>query len=294
MYYLIYFLITFFLTESPALAGGACAHRGDHISAPENTVPAIVSAVKKGAHQIEIDVQLSKDGKLVIMHDDSVDRTTNGTGKVADLTFQELRKLDAGSWFAPRFKGTKIPTLREALEVIPHEILCNVHVKGGPETSVPVAKLIAEMDRLDYCFFSIGGSEAHKAMAAARAAVPDIMICTGFLIDKETITQETNKINKTEWERYRKLYPENTINRHIDIIQLVYWGTPIPKDSIEDSVRILRKRGVKTNFCCASTEEPVRQLIEAGVDYILTDDLDLCLKILAEYGIKPVNTSNTR
>ena len=290
---LLSLLVALILTEQSALAGGACAHRADHMKAPENTIPAILSAVDKGAHQIEIDVQLSKDGKLVIMHDGTVDRTTNGTGKVDDLTYEELRTLDAGSWFDPAFKGIKIPTLREALEVIPNEILCNVHVKGGPETSVPVAELIAEMGRLDHCFFSIGGPEAHEAMAAARAAVPDIKICTGLRAD-ETVTEETVNIKKEVLERYRALYPQKKIRPHIDIIQLFYWGTPVPYDKIKKSVTDMHRYGVIVNHCCASTEETIRPLIEAGVDYILTDNLDLCLEIFVEYDVKPVETSKTQ
>ena len=113
-------LIISFNTSTQAT--DACAHRGDVAAAPENTIPAFVSAVKKGAGMIEFDVQLSKDGHLVIMHDTSVDRTTNGKGRVSDLTFQELRALDAGGWFDPSFTNTQIPTLEEALNSIPTTI----------------------------------------------------------------------------------------------------------------------------------------------------------------------------
>ena len=106
----------------------ACAHRGDSKNAPENSVPAFVSAVMKGAHQIEFDPHLSKDGRLAVIHDNTVDRTTDGTGRVADLTFAEIRALDAGAWFGPEFEGARIPTFREALEAIPRRVLCNVHL----------------------------------------------------------------------------------------------------------------------------------------------------------------------
>ena len=74
-----------------------CAHRGDVEVTPENTISAFLSAVRKGAQQIEFDVALTKDGKLVVMHDSTVDRTTSGKGRVSDLTFDEIRLLDAGS-----------------------------------------------------------------------------------------------------------------------------------------------------------------------------------------------------
>lgn len=94
-------------TGSHAQVRGACAHQGDGKNAPPNTIPAIKSAVLKGAHQIEFDVKLSRDKKLVIMHDWTVDSTTNGTGYVADLTFDGLRALDAGGRFSSEFKGTE-------------------------------------------------------------------------------------------------------------------------------------------------------------------------------------------
>ncbi len=92
------------------------AHRGASGYAPENTIAAFDKAVKMKADYIEIDVQRSKDNKLVLIHDNTVDRTTNGTGLVSDLTFKQLRYLDAGSWKGEQFTGEKIPTLGEALD----------------------------------------------------------------------------------------------------------------------------------------------------------------------------------
>ncbi|MCF6286470.1 MAG: glycerophosphodiester phosphodiesterase, partial [Candidatus Hydrogenedentes bacterium] len=150
-----------------------CAHRGDVAAAPENTIAAFKSAVAKGAQQIEFDVNLSSDGRLVIMHDATVDRTTNGTGKVTDLTFEELRALDAGIQFDPKFKDTKIPTLRETLEAIPENVLCNVHLKNDAEVAVKSAKLIEEMGRLEQCFLAT----TLENIAAARNVVPAIKTC---------------------------------------------------------------------------------------------------------------------
>ncbi len=92
------------------------AHRGASGYAPENTIAAFDKAVDMKADYIEIDVQMSKDGELVIIHDTTVDRTTDGTGKVKDLTFEELRSLDAGSWKSPEFSGEQIPTFDEILD----------------------------------------------------------------------------------------------------------------------------------------------------------------------------------
>lgn len=90
-------------------------HRGDPVAAPENTVPAIVAAINGGADIVEFDLHPTSDGHAVVLHDDTVDRTTDGSGAVRDLTLSEVRALDAGSWFGDAWAGTRIPTAAEAL-----------------------------------------------------------------------------------------------------------------------------------------------------------------------------------
>jgi glycerophosphoryl diester phosphodiesterase len=93
-------------------------HRGAAHYAPENTLPSIAKAVELGFDYIELDVRFTRDGVPVLMHDKTIDRTTNGSGDIASLTLDEVKQLDAGSWFADEFAGTTVPTLREALELI--------------------------------------------------------------------------------------------------------------------------------------------------------------------------------
>jgi glycerophosphoryl diester phosphodiesterase len=92
------------------------AHRGYSQAAPENTLPAFNEAYLAGADAIEYDMQVTKDSHVVIMHDKTVNRTTNGKGKITDLTLAQVEKLDAGYWFSPRFKGTRVPTLAQLLD----------------------------------------------------------------------------------------------------------------------------------------------------------------------------------
>lgn len=94
------------------------AHRGWCSDYPENTMPAFKAAIEVGVDQIETDVRITRDGELVLIHDSTVDRTTNGTGKVCDKLFSELRALDAGSYKGEQFKGTQIPTFIELMELI--------------------------------------------------------------------------------------------------------------------------------------------------------------------------------
>jgi glycerophosphoryl diester phosphodiesterase len=121
---------------------GICAHRGANKTHPENTLTAFKEAIRLGANMIEFDVQLTKDNKLIIMHDETVDRTTNGSGKVSQLTFEDIRKLDAGSWKSDKFAGEKVPTLQEVLQMMPKNIWLNVHLKGTEEVGIETAKVI--------------------------------------------------------------------------------------------------------------------------------------------------------
>ncbi|WP_188436133.1 glycerophosphodiester phosphodiesterase [Microbacterium murale] len=104
--------------RQPGETGVIVGHRGNSSVAPENTMPAFVSTTRSGAEYFEIDISLSKDGVPVVMHDGTVDRTTDGTGAVSDLTLEQLRALDAGSWFSPAFAGTKVPTFEEVLTYV--------------------------------------------------------------------------------------------------------------------------------------------------------------------------------
>lgn len=89
------------------------AHRGDQAHAPENTMHAFERAIRLGVDMIETDIHMSSDGVMFIMHDDLVDRTTNGHGMTHQMTWKELQALDAGSWYGPQFAGTTIPSLEE-------------------------------------------------------------------------------------------------------------------------------------------------------------------------------------
>jgi len=93
------------------------AHRGFSVAAPENTIAAIKDAIATGAQGCEFDVRQCKDGTLIVIHDDTVDRTTNGLGEIAELTYDQVKLLDAGSWKDERFVGEMVPTLVEALEL---------------------------------------------------------------------------------------------------------------------------------------------------------------------------------
>jgi glycerophosphoryl diester phosphodiesterase len=120
----------------------AVGHRGTVKFAPENKIAAHEAAIAMGARAIEMDVRMTKDGEFVIMHDASVDRTTDGSGLVSRMTLAEIKNLDAGSWFGADFAGERVPTLREALRNIKGRAGVDIDFKSGPENS---AALIAQV-----------------------------------------------------------------------------------------------------------------------------------------------------
>jgi glycerophosphoryl diester phosphodiesterase len=133
------------------------AHRGVSARYPENTLAAFKGAIDAGAHMIELDVCLSKDRQLVVIHDETVDRTTNGTGAVKALTLDQLARLDAGSWFDPRFNAERLPTLAQVLDAVKGHLQVNIEIKPeafeaeGPADAVErqVLNLVREKSMLD-------------------------------------------------------------------------------------------------------------------------------------------------
>lgn len=124
------------------------AHRGDRGYFPENTLPAFESAVKLGADGIELDVHLSKDDQLIVMHDEKIDRTTDGKGLIQNYTLEELKEFDAGGWYEPRFKNTKVPTLKEVIQLLSdydYKGMLNIEVKTDHIEYFAIEPIIAEL-----------------------------------------------------------------------------------------------------------------------------------------------------
>jgi len=122
------------------------AHRGYSSKAPENTMAALKMAVDFGVDGLEFDVHVTKDGEVVICHDESVDRTTNGKGLIVDYTYEELQKLDAGSWFSDEYKGEKIPRLTELFDLVRgSNLLLNIELKTGVSSYRRIEKAVLKL-----------------------------------------------------------------------------------------------------------------------------------------------------
>jgi glycerophosphoryl diester phosphodiesterase len=152
-------------------------HRGDSAGAPEQTLAAFERAIELGADMIEADVRRSGDGRLVLLHDATVDRTTDGHGPVAELAWADLRELDAGGWFSPRFAGERVPSLHELFELAGRAGigLCLEAKGASPAEAASIALAVArELGGRGRLGIDVLASFDHDALAAAVDAVPGL------------------------------------------------------------------------------------------------------------------------
>ena len=229
---------------------GISAHRGANATHPENTLPAFREAVRLGAQQIEFDVVRTKDNQLVIMHDLTVNRTTDGEGSVSELTLEQIRTLDAGIKKDVKFAGTKVPTFEEALNLMPENVWINVHMRDDETAAVMVAKIIIEKNRTHQAFIACRRSAAD----AVRKAYPQVMICN--------MERRGGDVSR---------YIRETIEQNCQFIQLAMHCSP-------EEMQQLKSAGVKVNFYGVQSPEHCRQLMEDGVDFPLVNDLERYIK----------------
>jgi glycerophosphoryl diester phosphodiesterase len=222
------------------------AHRGASGHAPENTLAAFRRAVALGASLIETDLHLSRDAHFVAIHDDTVNRTTNGQGKVHDLTLADLRRLDAGSWFGSEFSGERIPTLEEILEFSKkNDVVFYLELKptgawGGEHALIGTLRECGEIARTIVISFDAG------IIAALRKIEPTLM--TGLLFEGQI---------------------DQPLERAVEVgaRQLAVRGDLVTPALIAEA----HKRDLQ--IVCWTVNQPahMRILIEAGVDGIISD-----------------------
>ncbi|MBT9187601.1 glycerophosphodiester phosphodiesterase [Zobellia russellii] len=240
---------------------GICAHRGASELHPENTISAFKEAVRLGAQMIEFDVRMTIDNKLIIMHDATVDRTTDGSGSVEDLTWNEIKQLDAGAWKSKKFKGERVPLLEEVLDIFPKNIWLNVHLKGDKKLGIAVAKTILAKNRSHQAIIACNNESAK----GVRQVNTNIMICN---------MERTSSRND---------YIQTTTKGEFAAIQLLKKrdNTSILKD-----IEILKVNHIKINYFYSNTPEEGIELLNKGVDFILTDNLSEMLAAAQAIGIE--------
>jgi glycerophosphoryl diester phosphodiesterase len=149
------------------------AHRGEHRAHPENTLPAFQAAIDAGADYFELDVRTTSDGRLVLMHDRTVDRTTNGAGAVREMTFDQIRALDAGAKFNPRFAGTRVPSFEEALALAHGKIGVYVDSKDIAPASLTEALAKADMSSAVVIYGGAGFLQKVQALGPSLKVMPE-------------------------------------------------------------------------------------------------------------------------
>lgn len=236
------------------------AHRGAKQGAPENTVPAFEAAIRMGADGIELDVQYSSDGKLVIFHDLSLEKTSNGTGRVSAHTFEELRQLDAGSHFDAAFAGTQIPTLDEALETAKGRLLVNIELK-----TVEIAQSNLGPDTVE---------------AVRRHGMANDVVISSF----NPFALRKSKAAGPEIEHALLLAP--------DLAGWMRWGLTLrhsradglhPEKGMATAgyIAAARRRHLPVRVWTVNDEADARRLAGLGVDALITDTPDIALAALA-------------
>ncbi len=158
------------------------AHRGLAKRAPENTLAAFLAAGAAGAHAVELDVHMSRDGALIVMHDEAVDRTTDGSGQILDLSSSEIRRLDAGSWFGEAFVGERVPLLEEVMAL---DLKPIIELKHGSERYPGIERELVTLLRRsgrDRDTVLISGNASPLAAVARMAPeLPRLLFRTGTL-----------------------------------------------------------------------------------------------------------------
>lgn len=237
------------------------AHRGASAYAPENTLSAFKLAINQNADGIELDVTLTADGQVVVIHDTSIDRTTTGKGQVKFMDLSTLRQFDAGSWFGPAYAGECIPTLNEVLELIGDKVIINIEIQpfnsSLRHTTEKVASLVAHHGLENTIIFS---SFNPRALNQIHRQLPTVPI--GILL-RPGILGALFKLIFDGWVNYRSIHP--------------HYSAVTPK-----MIQRAKKEGHRVIAYTVNHPDDIRWLFAMGVDGIFTDDPQLALKIRAE------------
>ena len=231
------------------------AHRGASGLVPENTTAAIVKAMELGSDFSEIDVQETADGIIVLMHDDSLQRTTGIEAGMWEKTFEELKNLEAGAWFADEFKGEPIPTLKSIIETVRGIMKLNIELKMNGHQKLlteKVVKIVEEENFINNCILtSFDFSEVKKIKQLNKT------IKSGYIFSKMPENEDVFTANVDLLSVNKKLVTEEFVQKaHANNKQVHVWTVNKPED--------------------------MRNLIELGVDNIITNYPNILKEVLAE------------
>lgn len=235
------------------------AHRGYKEKFPENTLSAFDAAVKNGARMIELDVSLTRDRKIVVIHDDTLERTTTGSGLVADHTLSELKALDAGSWFSPEFENETIPTIEEVFEKFSQKTMINIEIKpeafedGNPDDAIEkqIIQLIQQFSCVDSVLIS--SFEKRLLQRISRMPVkPELAFLTETPADLQTV----------EFIKQNNIFSWNA-----DYTILT-----------KDQINLMHKNTINVYAFTVNDVDSAGALVGMGINGIFTDNISLMMK----------------
>lgn len=235
------------------------AHRGASHWAPENTMAAFRLAAEMGADGVELDVQLCKDGEAVVIHNFTVDDTTDGRGRVKDLTLAELEALDAGSWYGAKFAREQIPTLAQVVHELGPRLKLNIELKAATpfsgELEAEAVRLVEDANMVHRTIIS-----SFSPVALWRVHRLNRHIPTGLLY-----APDQPRHLRDRW--LQPLIRPNALHPRWDMID-------------EQSVAAAHRQGLTVNPWTCNQPEAMLRLVEWGVDAIITDRPDLLHDLL--------------
>ena len=246
------------------------SHRGANRYAPQNTIEAFKKAIELKADGFETDVHLTKDGELVICHNYTIDETSDGKGNVSDMTLSQLEKFDFGSYFSPRYKGAKIPTVRELLALVKESDLetLNIEIKSplNGETVIvdETIKLVKEFDLLDKLIIS-----SFDPKLLTRAKEIDEKCKTGYLYSfTKKITYENKMIKK--YVEYAKSIGADALHPQFLFVDKEY-------------VERAHAAGLMVNPWTVNSPAVIEKMIKYGCDNIITDYPDVTRGLIEKH-----------
>ena len=239
------------------------AHRGASAHAPENTLAAFELALAQEAEGIELDVKLSADGHVVAMHDATVDRTTDGHGRVKDLSLSDLRSLDAGNFFDGKYRGEKVPTLEEVFEAVGKRLFINVELTNyetpGDHLVESACMLIKKFGLQNQILFS---SFFASNLSKARGLLPEV---PRGLLALDGLLGAWARSFGFAFGRYQALHPNL-------------------RDVTPHQIQRVHRLNRRVHVWTVNAAEDMRRLFNWGVDAIFTDDPQLAIQVRKEAG----------
>jgi glycerophosphoryl diester phosphodiesterase len=238
------------------------AHRGFSSRYPENTILSFRKALDLGVSRLELDLQVTRDGDLVVLHDRTVDRTTDNSGATTDFTLEEIRALDAGSWLSDEFAGNRIPTFLEVLTELPSAILVTELKFEGNAAIEDVLKLVRDQGATERVIIS---SFDHAKLPVVKSIAPELPVTALTKADGRT---------SREWVEWALSQEIDTLGPRCVEITQDYVNT------VHDAGLLVRAWGLGRD-----QGEEMTRLIELGVDGMTTDCPDILQKIVVSRGM---------